>query len=70
MFSTFATQSLSASLMASLRVLLPVLTATTSAPRRRILATFRAWRTVSTSPMYTTQSRPKRAAAVALATPC
>ena len=68
--STFATQSRRASFIASFRVLLPVLTAITSAPRSRILATFRDCLTVSTSPMYTTHSSPSNAAAVALATPC
>ena len=32
--------------------------------------TLRAWRSTSTSPMYTRHSRPKRAQAVAAATPC
>ena len=70
MVSTLATQSLNVALIASLRVALPVATGTTSAPSSRILATFRACRLVSTSPMYTTQSRPSSAAAVAVATPC
>jgi hypothetical protein len=69
-WSTLATQSRSASLMASLRVLEPLATGTTSAPSSRIRATFSACRSVSTSPMYTTQSRSRYAAAVADATPC
>ncbi len=32
--------------------------------------TLSSWRSMSTSPMYTTHSSPIRAAAVALATPC
>ena len=46
-----ATQSRSASLMASLSVRLPVATGTTSAPSIRIRATLSAWRSMSTSPM-------------------
>lgn len=68
--STFATQSRSASLMASLRVREPVCTAITVAPSSCMRATLRAWRSVSSSPIYTTHSIPKRAAAVAVATPC
>ena len=49
--ATFATQSRKASLIASFSVLLPVFTATTSAPRSRILATLSDCLTVSTSPM-------------------
>ena len=64
------TQSRNASFMASLRVREPLRTGITSAPSIRIRATLSAWRRVSSSPMYTTQSSPNRAAAVALATPC
>ena len=52
-----------------LRVL-DLVTGTTVAPSRRMRATFSAWRLVSSSPMYTTHSRPRSAAAVAVATPC
>ncbi len=45
------TQSLNASLIASLRVRLPMVTGTTSAPSIRILATLSACRLVSSSPM-------------------
>ena len=50
-WSTVATQSRIASLIASLRVRDPDLTATTSAPSRCMRATLRACRSVSTSPM-------------------
>ena len=70
MVSTLATQSRSASLMASLSVREPTPTGITSAPSIRIRATLSAWRRVSSSPMYTTHSRSSRAHAVALATPC
>ena len=50
-WSTLATQSRSASLIASLSVALPESTATTLAPRRCIRATLSAWRRVSTEPM-------------------
>jgi len=69
-FSTLVTQSRIASLMASWRVRLPVATGITSAPSIRMRATFSACRRVSSSPMYTTHSRPSRAQAVAAATPC
>ena len=59
-----------ASLTASFRVAVPVVTGTTLAPSSRILYTFSAWRRVSSSPMNTTHSMPIRAAAVAVATPC
>ena len=55
---------------ASFKVAVPEVTGTTVAPSSRILYTFRAWRRVSSSPMNTTHSIPKRAAAVAVATPC
>ena len=51
MWSTLATQSRSASLIASLRVALPEATGTTSEPSSFIRATLSAWRRVSTSPM-------------------
>ena len=51
MVSTEATQSRSASLMASLRVALPESTGTTVAPSSCILATLSACRLVSTEPM-------------------
>ena len=70
MVATLATQSRIASLIASFSVREPLVTGTTSAPSSRIRATFNAWRSVSTSPMYTVHSRPNRAAAVAVATPC
>ena len=56
--------------MASFRVFEPVVTDTTSAPSNFMRSTFTAWRTVSSSPMYTTQGRPNSAHAVAVATPC
>ena len=56
--------------MASFRVALPELTGTTSAPRSRIRKTLRACRSTSTAPMKTLHCKPKRAAAVAVATPC
>jgi hypothetical protein len=49
---------------------LPDKTGTTVAPSSCMRKTLRAWRTVSTSPMKTVHSRPSRAAAVAVATPC
>jgi hypothetical protein len=67
---TVATQSRSASFTASFNVRLPLWTASTSAPSRRIRNTFSAWRSTSTAPMYTLHSRPSNAAAVAVATPC
>ena len=70
MVATVATQSRNASFIASFKVAVPMVTGITSAPSMRILATFSAWRRVSSSPMYTTQSRPKSAQAVAVATPC
>ena len=57
-------------LMASFSVRDPVPTGITSAPSRRMRATLSACRSVSTSPMYTTQSRSSSAQAVAVATPC
>ena len=51
MWSTLATQSRSASLMASLSVALPESTGTTLAPSSSIRATLRAWRRMSTEPM-------------------
>ncbi len=67
---TFVTQSRIASLIASLSVRVPESTPRTSAPRRRIRATFGDWRAMSSVPMYTTQSRPRSAHTVAVATPC
>ena len=52
---TDAAQSRSASFTASLRVLEPAVTGTTSAPRSFIRDTFGACRRVSSSPMYTTR---------------
>src|SRR5262249_42784688 len=42
----------------------------TRAPSRRMRKTLSAWRSTSSSPMYTVHSSPSRAAAVAVATPC
>jgi hypothetical protein len=64
------TQSRRASLTASFKVLSPAVTGTTRAPRSSMRKTFRAWRRMSSSPMKTSHSRPKRAATVAVATPC
>ncbi len=50
-WSTLATQSRMASLMASLSVALPESTGTTLAPSRCMRATLSAWRRVSTAPM-------------------
>ncbi len=68
--STVATQSRRASLTASFKVRLPRCTGRTSAPSSSMRNTLSAWRSVSTSPMYTVHSMPNRAAAVAVATPC
>ena len=70
MVSATATQWRMASLTASLRVRDPVSAARTSVPSRRMRNTFSSWRAMSTVPMYTTQSMPNSAAAVAVATPC
>ena len=70
MSRTFVTQSRIASLIASLSVRLPEPTPTTSAPSSRMRKTFGSWRRMSSSPMYTVQSSPSSAAAVAVATPC
>ena len=70
MVSTVATHSRMASLTASFNVRLPEVTERTSAPSSSIRKTLSSWRFVSTSPMNTVHSRPKRAAAVAEATPC
>ena len=51
MWSTLATQSRSASLIASFSVALPDSTGMTFAPSRFIRATLSAWRRVSTAPM-------------------
>jgi len=64
------TQSRIASLVASFSVRVPEVTGTTVAPINRIRNTFSAWRRMSSSPMYTTHSSPKRAHTVAVATPC
>ncbi len=50
-WSTLATQSRSASLIASLSVALPESTGTTVAPSSCIRATLSAWRRTSTAPM-------------------
>ena len=68
--STVATHSRIASLTASFSVALPDRTGTTSAPSSRMRHTLSAWRSTSTAPMYTVQSSPNSAAAVAVATPC
>ena len=70
MSSTVATQWRRASLVASLSVRLPDVAGRTSAPSSRMRNTLSAWRAMSTSPMKTMHSRPRRAAAVAAATPC
>ena len=70
MDSTDATQSRSASLTASFSVALPLVTGITSAPMSSMRNTLRRWRSTSTAPMNTLQSRPNSAAAVADATPC
>ena len=59
------TQSRKASEIASLSVRVPLVTVRTSAPSRRMRYTFSAWRWVSSSPMYTTHSRPSMAHTVA-----
>src|SRR3970282_22290 len=59
-----------ASFSASVRVLDPEVTGTTVAPSSFMRYTLIAWRFMSSSPMYTTHSMPKRAATVAVATPC
>ena len=69
-YMTVATQSRSASLTASLSVLLPEETDSTSAPRSCIRKTLSSCRSMSTSPMYTLHSMSSNAAAVAVATPC
>ena len=48
----------------------PDVTGTTSAPSSFMRNTLSAWRSTSTAPMNTMQSRPNSAAAVAVATPC
>ena len=70
MSSTVATHSRMASLTASFSVRLPLCTGWTVAPSSSMRKTLSAWRSVSTSPMNTTHSMPKSAAAVAVATPC
>jgi len=67
---TFVTQSRSASLVASFNVRVPDVTGTTVAPISSMRYTFSRWRRMSSSPMYTTHSRAKRAHTVAVATPC
>ncbi len=64
------TQSRIASSMAARSVRSPLVTGSTVAPSRRMRPTFGAWRSMSTSPMYTTQGSPTRAQAAAEATPC
>ena len=59
-----------ASLVASLRVRLPDSTGNTSVPIARMRKTFSSCRRTSSLPMYTRHVMPKRAAAVAVATPC
>ena len=56
--------------MAARSVRSPLVTGTTVAPIRRMRPTLGDWRAMSTSPMYTTQGRPTRAQAAAVATPC
>ena len=63
-------QSRIASLVASFSVRVPNSTGRTSAPSSSIRSTFGCWRRMSSEPMYTTQSNPKRAQTVAVATPC
>ena len=70
MVSTEATHSRMASFTASFSVRLPDVTGRTSAPSNSMRKTLSSWRLVSTSPMKTVHSSPKRAAAVAEATPC
>ena len=70
MFCTVAAQSRSASFTASFSVFVPAVTGTTSVPSSFMRATLGACRRMSSSPMYTTHGRPRRAHAVALATPC
>ena len=67
---TLVTQSRIASLVASLSVRVPLTTGTTVAPSSFMRYTLSDWRRMSSSPMYTTHSRPKRAHTVAVATPC
>ena len=67
MVRTFVTQSRRASLMASLRVLLPESTGTTLVPSSFIRLTLGCWRRMSSVPMKTSHSSPSTAAAVALA---
>src|SRR5438132_4191486 len=59
-----------ASVVASFNVLEPLLTSITSAPSSFMRRTFIDWRCMSSVPMYTVHSRPKRAHTVAVATPC
>src|SRR5919204_192528 len=59
-----------ASLVASFSVLVPNSTGTTSAPSRPMRSTLGRWRRMSSAPMKTVHSSPKRAHTVALATPC
>ena len=59
-----------ASLVASFRVLLPLIAGITFAPSIFILATLGAWRWISFSPIYTIHSIPFNAQTVAVATPC
>ena len=65
-----ATQSRSASFIASLSVAAPAFTGRTSAPSSFMRKTLGAWRSTSIAPMKTTQGRPNSAQAVAVATPC
>ena len=68
--SGFPIQSRIASLVASLRVLLPLLAGMTVAPNIFIRATLGAWRLISTSPIKTMHSKFIKAQTVAVATPC
>ena len=70
MCSTLDIHSRIASLVASLRVLLPDVTPYTSVPIAFMRKTFNSWRRTSSTPMYTLHDRPNSAAAVADATPC
>ena len=70
MWPTLPIQSRMASLVASLSVRCPDSTGITRDPSSFMRKTFSSWRRMSSVPMYTSHSRPKTAAAVAVATPC
>jgi hypothetical protein len=67
---TVATQSRSASFVASFSVRVPDSTVRTSAPSSFMRYTLSCCRRTSSAPMYTTHSMPNSAHAVAVATPC